>query len=296
LILIFDFFLISMKTILEFRRIPLLISIFPFLNHPCSESDAAPPPSPSTRPTIPPLVIPLRGSERERTGSGTPLYADATTSLEVDSQAGRDGSDLSDSDVDGSFASAGQHDPVVLTEGEDGPVGKARQSVDQSLDKSVDHQSVDHQSVDTSVDHQSVETSVDHQSVEHQSVDQGKTQAGETQGAATPVAAAELPVDESTTWTVSLRCPLSKKRMSDPVIGADCKHRHRCFDRVTMHCAWPSGYRKCPVCKKPVDLGTLVTDTIVLAALSAMPGNTVEISGDEGHIRDPEETLWRRLA
>jgi hypothetical protein len=290
LILIFDFFFISMKTILEFRRIPLLISIFPFLNHPCSESDAAPPPSPSTRPTIPPLVIPLRGSERERTGSGTPLYADATTSLEVDSQAGRDGSDLSDSDVDGSFASAGQHDPVVLTEGEDGPVGKARQSVDQSLDKSVD------KSVDQNVDHQSVDTSVDHQSVDHQSVDQGKTQAGETQGAATPVAAAELPVDESTTWTVSLRCPLSKKRMSDPVIGADCKHRHRCFDRVTMHCAWPSGYRKCPVCKKPVDLGTLVTDTIVLAALSAMPGNTVEISGDEGHIRDPEETLWRRLA
>jgi hypothetical protein len=83
--------------------------------------------------------------------------------------------------------------------------------------------------------------------------------------------------------------------MVQPVLGADCKHVHRCFERSALAAVWVYGYKACPVCKKIVDINSLVSDKVLEFALKVIDGNEVEISGENGYVRTPEATQWIKV-
>lgn len=79
---------------------------------------------------------------------------------------------------------------------------------------------------------------------------------------------------EQTAITVSLKCPISRLRMSLPARGAECKHIP-CFDLETYlvlnseRAQW-----KCPICNRPAHLETLEVDQYIWGIINSVSTQT----------------------
>lgn len=91
---------------------------------------------------------------------------------------------------------------------------------------------------------------------------------------------------DSKTFSLSLICPLSLKRIHDPIRGIECQHL-LCFDldfylRFTRDC----GKWQCPICDKNCSYDSLHVDEFIKFILNSVPENceSVEID-EEGHFK-----------
>lgn len=79
---------------------------------------------------------------------------------------------------------------------------------------------------------------------------------------------------EQTAITVSLKCPISRRRMALPARGAECKHIP-CFDLETYlvlnseRAQW-----KCPICSRPAHLETLEVDQYIWGIINSVSTQT----------------------
>ncbi|CAG0920061.1 unnamed protein product [Notodromas monacha] len=81
---------------------------------------------------------------------------------------------------------------------------------------------------------------------------------------------------EQTAIKVSLKCPITFKRISLPARGSDCKHI-QCFDLesyLQMNCE--RGSWRCPVCNKPALLEGLEVDQYIWGVLNSLSNSEVD--------------------
>ncbi|XP_035703337.1 zinc finger MIZ domain-containing protein 2 isoform X3 [Folsomia candida] len=81
---------------------------------------------------------------------------------------------------------------------------------------------------------------------------------------------------EQTAIKVSLKCPITYKRITLPARGHDCRHV-QCFDLesyLQLNCE--RGAWRCPVCNKPANLEGLEVDQYIWSILNALTSNDVE--------------------
>ncbi|XP_065830870.1 zinc finger MIZ domain-containing protein 1-like isoform X2 [Oscarella lobularis] len=81
---------------------------------------------------------------------------------------------------------------------------------------------------------------------------------------------------EQTSIKVSLKCPLSFRRITFPARGRECRHV-QCFDLesyLQLNCE--RGTWKCPVCSKPVSLEYIEVDQFIWGILTTIGNNDVD--------------------